>query len=418
MNVSGLAPNTIHVLVVDGVEEQEFVTKPSGRAALHLRQPAKRNQSVLDFDPRGRLLTINQDTNVLLFIAIASTNEPSGIRVSETVVLDPTTLAGKGRAVARFRIQKDQSKFSVEVEKLAAGAYRVAVGGIERGDINVGPRHRGKIEFDSNPEPPELLLDFDPRGEIIDITQETNLFFSSQFLASGQGVSECSESAIEWPLVTTSLDADAHAEARFRVRENCRRDFQVEAEDLDPGDYDLLVDGVVRGVLQVVAVTGGTQGELEFSTELDEENELPLSFDPLTELIEIRQGTNVFFSGSGSPTTPDGTNCSPVSTELPLLNSGSIVSAKGKARYRLDDDCSANFRVEIEDLPIDAYALQVGGTNVGTINVVDVSGDNRGEIEFDSHPDQAGELPLTFDPRGQLLEVKQGDTVILSRSFP
>jgi hypothetical protein len=419
ISLSGLTPNTNYTLVVDGVEQQQFTTSKSGKASLRFSQPPGRKDPALDFDPRGRLLTINLDTNVVLFITVAGTNEPPGIKVSETVTLDATPLAGAAKATARFQINKDRSTFQVEIEKLTGGgAFNLAVDGVQRGVITVNTGGRGKIEFDSTPKPPKVLLDFDPRGKVVDITQGTNLFFTSQFLASGNGVSVCSNSVVEWPLISTGLDTNAQATAKFRVRDDCRRDFQVEAEDLDPGAYDFFVGGVARGILNVTNDGGNIQGEIEFSTDLDEGGKLPLSFDPLTELIQIKQGTNVFFSGSGATTAPTGTNCTPVSTELPFVNAGVVGSAKGKARYRVNDDCSADFRVEIEDLPVGAYNLRVGGAIEGVVTVANVGGDNTGEIQFATSPDDGGELLLTFDPRSRLIEVEQGGTVMLSRSFP
>jgi hypothetical protein len=93
------------------------------------------------------------------------------------------------------------------------------------------------------------------------------------------------------------------------------------------------------------------------------------------------------------------------------LNDGVIPQAKGKARFRVRDDCSEDFRVEIEDLPVGDYNLLVGGVNQGTITVTDTGGETEGEIEFDTDPDDPGELLLDFD-------IEQGGTVFLSRTFP
>ena len=46
------------------------------------------------------------------------------------------------------------------------------------------------------------------------------------------------------------------------------------------------------------------------------------------------------------------------------------------------------------------------------------SQNDEGEIEFDTDPDDPGELLLDFDPRGELIEIEQGGTVFLSRTFP
>ena len=104
--------------------------------------------------------------------------------------------------------------------------------------------------------------------------------------------------------------------------------------------------------------------------------------------------------------------------ELPMTNTGVISGAKGEARLRHRADCSQDFRVEIEDVPLGNYTLRVAGDNKGTITVVNTGTENEGEVEFDTDPDDPHELPMTFDPAGKLIEVLQGGTVILSLQFP
>jgi hypothetical protein len=74
--------------------------------------------------------------------------------------------------------------------------------------------------------------------------------------------------------------------------------------------------------------------------------------------------------------------------------------------------------VEIEKLPLGDYELVVGGIVRGSIPVVLVNGEPVGHIEFDTDPDEPGEILLTFEARGQLVEVRQGATVFLSVTMP
>ena len=103
--------------------------------------------------------------------------------------------------------------------------------------------------------------------------------------------------------------------------------------------------------------------------------------------------------------------------EVELTNTGVFVEASGDARLRPRED-RTDFRVEIEDLPLGTYQLHVGGIKRGDIAVTLIDGEHEGEIEFDTDPDDPGEVLLDFDPRGQLIEVSQGGTVDLSRTFP
>lgn len=72
----------------------------------------------------------------------------------------------------------------------------------------------------------------------------------------------------------------------------------------------------------------------------------------------------------------------------------------------------------IEILPPGGYNLLVGGINEGTITVVNIISGFKGEIDFDTDPDDMGELPLEFDPRGKMIEIEQGGILFLERTFP
>lgn len=161
---------------------------------------------------------------------------------------------------------------------------------------------------------------------------------------------------------------------------------------------------------------GGTQSEVEFSTDLSEAGKLPLSFDPAGQTIEVRQGAAVFLAATGGSPNPG--NCNEMDVEPNMINSGADPDAKGKARFRQETDCDRNFRVEIEDLPLGDYELRVGGVVRGTITVQMVGGEPVGHIEFDTDPDKPGELLLNFDPRGKLVEVRQGGITYLTVTMP
>jgi hypothetical protein len=102
------------------------------------------------------------------------------------------------------------------------------------------------------------------------------------------------------------------------------------------------------------------------------------------------------------------------------LTPGVSVTGTAHAEYRSRFG-RARFDVEVTGAVPGTYDLMVGGAIVGQITV-DATG--RGEIEFDSRPgvdaDGGGELSLllTFDPRGQAVEVQQTSVAMFSGSFP
>ena len=102
-----------------------------------------------------------------------------------------------------------------------------------------------------------------------------------------------SSTRLEVELVSTGSDADASGDARLRTRAG-RTDFRVQVEDLDPARYDLVVGGVVRAVLDVVAVApGATAAEVQFASPA-ERGKLPLGFDPSGQLASVERAGTVY----------------------------------------------------------------------------------------------------------------------------
>ncbi len=418
MRLSGLAPSSSHTLMVGGIAEATFDSSAGGTATLRFQSTPSGPSLPLDFDPRGEAVAVEDGGVDVLTMVFSGAGEPSGTFVDERTDLTPTAAAPGGKAEVRFRQRADGRRtFKVEIEDVPAGDYDLYVGGVLRATVGVGVA-QGEVEFDSAASPPKLPLDFDPRGAVIDVQQGATTVFSGVMAAQAPGVNACAPSEAEEAVTSTGVDADGSAKARLRTRDDCERDFQVEIEDVPSGAYDVYVGGVLRGVLTVVDTGFGIAGELEFDTDPDDPGQVLLDFDPTGAAVEVRQGATVFFSSAFTGSGGGGGSCTAEETEVPLLNTGAYGDAKGKARYRLESDCDADFRVEAEDLPLGDYTLRVGGIVQGTLTVALVEGEPEGELEFDTDPDEPGELPLTFDPRGQLIELVQGGTVYLDRIFP
>ncbi|MEI6083067.1 MAG: hypothetical protein WCS70_02070 [Verrucomicrobiota bacterium] len=392
-------------LRVGGVSRGTFLTSSKGTVNITLSGAA------LDFDPRGREIEI-EDSGDDKFLSGGGTNTNVGASADERANLTPTGIQPAASGHATYRVKKGAGRFNVEIEDVIDGTYDILVAGAARGTITaVGGI--GEVEFgDDNGGP---ALDFDPVGKLLQIALNGEIILSSTFLADAPGVSVCAPAE-----TTTGLTplASGSGDARYRIRDDCRRDFRVEIEDVPVGAYDLFVDAINRGTINVVVQSNlNVQGEIEFSSELDDSpsDELPLDFDPTGAAIEIRQGTNVFFTATGGTTTTG--TCSVVDNELDLINQGLDGDAKGKSRFRQDVDCGRDLRVEVEKLPVGSYDLKVGGLLRGTISVVVSNSDTFGEIEFDTEP-SPGKVLLNFDPRGQAVDVLQGTNLFLTVTMP
>lgn len=427
--VSKLDANKSYAVQIGGVVEGEFVTDKKGNGKLSFK--TKSNSNPLDFDPRGQTLQIHDGVATVLQAVISGTGEPSGIVVNERVLLAPTNSSDAIKGKAEYRARKDgEREFKVQVERITGGDFELYVNGVKRGDLRLSGRE-AKIEFSTEPKKNELLLDFDPRGQVIDVMQAGAIRATGTLLAKAQNVSVATPSIQNFSIPSTGADDNGTAKAKLRIRENARKDFSVEIEDVPVGAYELLIGGNVVGTINVAATTSGTEGEIEFNAGDDHpDGELPLTFDPAGASIVIRKDGTVYFEGVlGSNSSTGGSNNgggsvtfppeAPTKFEENLAKTGVISGASGDAKFEIRDNSRRKFSVEIEDVPAGAYKLYIGGELRRTINAVAVVGGVEGEIEF-SHGDDnpKGELPMNFEPRGQLIEIKNAaGEVIFSHLF-
>lgn len=112
------------------------------------------------------------------------------------------------------------------------------------------------------------------------------------------GGTTCATRVLAEAVASTGLDADGSARARWRLDDRCRQDFAVELQDVPVGAYELAVAGVVRGRIAVaVDATGRTRGEIEFEAAGDDTpHALPLDFDPVGAVLEIRGAAGIYFA--------------------------------------------------------------------------------------------------------------------------
>jgi hypothetical protein len=95
-------------------------------------------------------------------------------------------------------------------------------------------------------------------------------------------------------LVNTGAEPAADGKAELRMKKKNRMRFKVEAEDLTPANYDVVVDGSVRGVLDVrMQPDGDVEGEIEFDTKR-QRGHVPLTFDPRGKLVTVERAGTVY----------------------------------------------------------------------------------------------------------------------------
>ncbi len=219
---------------------------------------------------------------------------------------------------------------------------------------------------------------------------------------------------VEIDLVSTGVEPGASGEAELETGPGYAS-FEVEVEGLAAGSYDLLVGGAVVGSITVEQDGDDTSGDIEFDSPADGD-ELLLSFEPRGQVIEVAQNGTILLSSNPVPQKPVG-NVEEVDIEVDFDNLGVYPQASGEVSFEING-ARREFEIDVEDLPLGDYPVQVGGLEVGLLMMeLDDDGDLEGELEF-GNPADDDEILLTFDPRGQLVEILDAAGPVLAVEFP
>lgn len=211
-------------------------------------------------------------------------------------------------------------------------------------------------------------------------------------------------------MLNTGVDPDARGRLLF-VENKAQLQVKLKVTSLAPGSYDVLLGGTVVDTL-VVGSDG--EGMISYRSRLKGSKPSgPLPYDPRGETIEIAQvGVPTTYLACDVPETP---TSGKTLVEIDLLNMGVQPAATAEAEFE-EKYGRMTLEVEVEGMLPGTYDLVVGGADAGDI-VVGSSGE--AELELDSRPcsedgdgddcDDVDEL-LTFDPRGQVIEIREQGT--------
>lgn len=167
-------------------------------------------------------------------------------------------------------------EFELEVEDAPEGSYTVSVDGTNIGTLEVNSFGNGRIEYSTQPDDPgeqQMPSNFPEISDGSVITIDG--------LGSGT-FGQFNDVELEGELSPIG-NSDASGEVKFEA-DGLEREFEFEAEDLEPGTYDLIIDGVVVATFDV------TDDELEIEWEEDEEgSNFPENFPELSDgsIVEL-----------------------------------------------------------------------------------------------------------------------------------
>ena len=420
LQASNLTGGRTYAVVIGGVARGSFVADARGRGALRLARPAQTGAGGFDFDPRRKQLLVMEDGRIVLRAVISGPGEPRGSVVSERMALPRKN--SSGRANADYDLLADGSRqFVVTLANVPNGTYVVYVNGVRRGNM-VASGGAGSIRYDNDAATPARSLNFDPRGVVIDILQDDVLRFSGEFTSRAEGISVARPTVITHLIPTTTVEGIALA--RRWVDRDARREFDLEVYNVAPGIYELYVEGVFRGFMPVLAGLTGTFGEMQFSSDADDEDEQLLDFDPFRSFYTLLGAEGVVIDSQplrggiviSNLITGVDVGLMPSEIELPLYNVG-VVSGFGRVQLKSDDMGRRHFEVELRNVPAGEYTLTVNDLPFGTINVASGPNGTRGLIEFEDEP-ELDEFPLIWNPLGQNIGVVRDETICFNRSLP
>lgn len=182
-------PDGMYGLDVCGEAVGEFEVI-GGIGGIEFRSPESEGKELLTFDPRDCQIDVVDGIGVALTSGDAVLAEkvkgpkdnPDALKIE--VELDNTGVMPDAEGEAEFETDGDEAEFEIEIEDVPAGFYPVFVGGVEVGQIEVveqDGKFKGKLKFSDPQKADTELLDFDPRGEIVEVTDGTDVILEVAF---------------------------------------------------------------------------------------------------------------------------------------------------------------------------------------------------------------------------------------------
>jgi hypothetical protein len=217
------------------------------------------------------------------------------------------------------------------------------------------------------------------------------------------------QNLIKYYFINSGTQLQADGSIHFMVNK-AQTFFTIRVSDMTPGPYDIVLNGAVVDTITVDADGQGKVTHRIFGK--GKKAGGVLAYDPRGGDLSI-QAAGVELLGAVIPATAAEAQAK-VTIATDLANLGGLAgTSKAVLKSRFG---RTRFDVRMEGAVPGTYDLVVAGVSVGQI-VVDASG--SGEVEFASRPDDSGlsEL-LTFDPRGQSIQIMQGGTSMFEATFP
>ncbi len=232
VDVEGLPDGDYHLYV--GMQDRGGFAVQNGRGGMEFASPQEDGKMMMTFDPRGQQIEIHNNDGVMLssfddmfeeddhghhgdddghgghdgdddhhydceFDSGSGGGMGGGMGSGMTdcvddgefieieVDLENTGVLPEAKGEAEWEMNSNRVEFSVEIEDVPVGFYTLKVGGVEVGIIEAFEMHHGDVYGHIMFRDPESYgrehLDFEPRGQKIEVLQQNNTILEVDFPA-------------------------------------------------------------------------------------------------------------------------------------------------------------------------------------------------------------------------------------------
>jgi hypothetical protein len=225
VEVDGLPDGGYHLYV--GMQDRGDFTVQSGHGGMQFASPGETGKMLLTFDPRGKQIDIHDNQGLVLSSLGSMFNEDDhghhgdgdgqghngdgdhnfdcemghgpghgmgtgmddcvneGEFVEIEIDLENTGTLPEASGEAEWEMNAQRVEFSVAIEDVPVGSYPLIVGGVEVGIIEAFEMHDGDVYGRIKFRDPESYgrehLDFEPRGQKIEVLQGANIILEVEF---------------------------------------------------------------------------------------------------------------------------------------------------------------------------------------------------------------------------------------------
>jgi hypothetical protein len=312
IEVEKLAPGTYDVLV-GGAPVSQITTVSSAAVEVEFQDPVEPGKTLLNFDPLGAQVDVVQGATVFLTGILPAANGSTGTQAPSkpgkgskdlgkkggdsllvSLASSGTIPGAKGKAKLS---QTGETEFEIEIEHVPAGAYDFFVAGVQRGTLVTNVLGEAQLDYSTSPGGAVLLLDFEVKGQLLEVKSGPDTILSTVFPVSVQAAlglfskETFKANKVKVNLVNAGVDLDARGGVTWKLSSSGKQTVTIDARDLDAGTYGVRVDGVLSATALSIQGAPYGKGKLVFSSAPSSSQAL-LDFDPVDATVELLDATD------------------------------------------------------------------------------------------------------------------------------